>query len=72
MGQPGFSDEVNKSAYARADVVRHYESLDMLLKPERLLLERLTPEIAGKKILDIAVGGGRTTKYLLPISRDYT
>ena len=72
MGQSGFSDQVNKSAYARADVVRHYESLDMLLEPERLLLERLTPEIAGKRILDIAVGGGRTTKYLLRISRDYT
>lgn len=66
------SDEINKSAYARADVVRHYESLDMLLKPERLLLERLAPEISGGKILDIAVGGGRTTKYLLGISRDYT
>jgi SAM-dependent methyltransferase len=69
---PVFSDEINKSAYARADVVKHYESLDMLLKPERLLLERLTPEIAGKKILDIAVGGGRTTKYLLRLSDDYT
>jgi SAM-dependent methyltransferase len=72
MAGQNFLDRVNKSAYARADVVSHYESLDMLLEPERILLERLTPSIKDKKILDIAFGGGRTTKYLLPISRDYT
>jgi SAM-dependent methyltransferase len=71
-GQPHFLDRVNKSAYARADVVKHYEGLDMLLEPERILLERLTPSIRDTKILDIAFGGGRTTKYLLPVSRDYT
>ncbi|MDT7603723.1 MAG: hypothetical protein QOF61_1720 [Acidobacteriota bacterium] len=72
MDRQSLLDRVNQSAYARADVVKHYESLDMLLEPERILLERLTPSIKDKKILDIAVGGGRTTKYLLPISRDYT
>lgn len=65
-------DLVNKKTYARADVVKHYENLDMLLKPERILLERLAPAISGKKILDIAIGAGRTTKYLLQISKDYT
>ncbi|MFL6229236.1 MAG: class I SAM-dependent methyltransferase [Pyrinomonadaceae bacterium] len=72
MARQNFLDQVNQSAYARADVVSHYESLDMLLEPERVLLERLTPSIRDKKILDIAFGGGRTTKYLLRISRDYT
>ena len=72
MGRQSFLDRINQSAYARADVVSHYEHLDMLLEPERLLLQRLTPAIKDKKILDIAIGGGRTTKYLLPISRDYT
>jgi SAM-dependent methyltransferase len=72
MGRTSLLDRVNQSAYARPDVVKHYEDLDMLLEPERLLLERLTPTIKGKKILDIAIGGGRTTKYLLKISDDYT
>lgn len=71
-GREGLLDRVNKRAYARADVVAHYASLDMLLEPERLLFERLAPALRGKRILDIAVGGGRTTKYLLEISRDYT
>jgi SAM-dependent methyltransferase len=65
-------DQFNKRAYARKDVVSHYEHLDMLLVPERILLSRLAPALRGKKILDIAIGGGRTTKYLLEISRDYT
>ncbi len=72
MSRQGLLDQVNKRAYARADVVEHYERLDMLLEPERALLKRLAPEIRGRKILDIAVGGGRTTKYLLEISGDYT
>lgn len=72
MSRQGLLDRVNKRAYARADVLSHYERLDMLLEPERILLERLAPGLRGKKILDIAVGGGRTTKYLLEISGDYT
>ena len=36
------------------------------------MFEKLSPTIKDSKILDIGVGGGRTTKYLLPISRDYT
>jgi SAM-dependent methyltransferase len=72
MEQQSLLDRVNQRAYARTDVVKHYEHLDMLLEPERLLLDRLTPSLKDKKILDIAIGGGRTTKYLLRISRDYT
>lgn len=72
MSRQGLLDQVNKRAYARADVVSHYERLDVLLEPERILLERLAPDLRGKKILDVAVGGGRTTKYLLELSGDYT
>lgn len=72
MSQQELFDRVNKRAYARADVVDHYAQLDVLLEPERVLLERLAPALRGKKILDIAFGGGRTTKRLLEISSDYT
>jgi ubiquinone/menaquinone biosynthesis C-methylase UbiE len=72
MSEQELFDRVNKRAYARADVVDHYAQLDALLEPERVLLERLAPTLRGKKILDIAFGGGRTTKHLLEISTDYT
>nr|WP_246389279.1 class I SAM-dependent methyltransferase [Microvirga mediterraneensis] len=45
--------------------------MDKLQPPEAAILSILEPEIAGKRILDIGVGGGRTTRYLTGLSRDY-
>jgi len=66
------SNVVNKTTYARADVIKYYQAVEMLLEAEKVLFEKLFPTIKDKKILDIGIGGGRTTKYLLQISRDYT
>ncbi|MCY7374718.1 MAG: class I SAM-dependent methyltransferase [Pyrinomonadaceae bacterium] len=66
------SNSVNKTAYARADVIRYYLGVDKLLEAEKVLLEKLSPTIRDSKILDIGVGGGRTTKFLLSISNNYT
>ena len=63
---------INKTTYSRADVVKYYQNTERLLKAEEVLFEKLSPIIKNSKILDIGIGGGRTTKYLLPISRDYT
>jgi ubiquinone/menaquinone biosynthesis C-methylase UbiE len=65
-------DKVNREIYGRSDVLKHYQTIDFLFNPEQVLLEKLRPFIKDKKILDIGVGGGRTTKFLLEISRDYT
>jgi SAM-dependent methyltransferase len=65
-------DEVNKRTYARKDVLDWYDNLDFILKPERVILEKIAPLIRNKKLLDIGIGGGRTTKLLLEISKDYT
>jgi ubiquinone/menaquinone biosynthesis C-methylase UbiE len=65
-------DDINKSAYAAADVVDWYEELDFVLKPEAAILKKITPVIRDRKLLDIGIGAGRTTKLLLEISSDYT
>jgi len=65
-------DKINKSAYAADDVVGWYEQLDFILKPEAAILKKIAPLITNKKLLDIGIGAGRTTKFLLEISRDYT
>ncbi len=62
----------NKTAYARADVLAYYQNLEILFEPEKILFEKLLPEIKDSKILDLGIGGGRTTGHLLQISNDYT
>jgi ubiquinone/menaquinone biosynthesis C-methylase UbiE len=65
-------DDINKSAYAAAEVVDWYQDLDVILKPEAAILKKIQFAIKGKKLLDIGIGAGRTTKFLLEISSDYT
>jgi ubiquinone/menaquinone biosynthesis C-methylase UbiE len=65
-------ESLNQTSYANTKVLDYYDGLDKLFPAERVLFEKLSAKIANLKILDIGVGGGRTTKYLLPISSDYT
>jgi SAM-dependent methyltransferase len=52
-------------------VVRHYRRLRGLHPPEQSILRRFHQDLTGKRILDIGVGGGRTTPFLLELSQDY-
>jgi SAM-dependent methyltransferase len=52
--------------------LKFYDQQTDLFESERVILQQLTPQIKGKKILDIGVGGGRTIPALLKISDDYT
>lgn len=72
MQNQSSSDLVNKFSYANPDVIEFYQDAERLLKAEKVLFEKLAPKIENKKILDIGIGGGRTTKYLLQITDDYT
>src|SRR2546430_9588074 len=65
-------DQINKQAYSATGVVDWYRDFDFLLKPEKVLLQKIRPEIEGQRLLDIGIGSGRTTKHLLEISSDYT
>jgi SAM-dependent methyltransferase len=63
---------LGQRVYARRKVADKYARASGLLPAERRILNQLLPEIKGKRLLDIGVGGGRTTPALLEISRDYT
>ncbi|MDQ3801436.1 MAG: class I SAM-dependent methyltransferase [Acidobacteriota bacterium] len=65
-------DSVNQKTYAKAKVLDYYDGLNELFPAEKVLFEKLSAKIKNSKILDIGVGGGRTTKYLLPLAADYT
>lgn len=59
----------NLSVYNMAEVVRHYASLDYLTSCEAVLFYAFLQD--GMRVLDLGVGGGRTTPYLSSIARRY-
>ena len=65
-------DDINKAAYASRDVVDWYKDFDFILKPEAVIIEGIRAAIEGKKLLDIGIGAGRTTRFLLEVTQDYT
>lgn len=58
----GRSAATNLQTYDAPEVAAHYATLDYLTPCERELFEIYIP--AGSAILDLGVGGGRTTSYL--------
>ncbi len=72
MNEQSPAGSVNQKTYAKAKVLDYYDGLNELFPAEKVLFEKLSAKIENLKILDIGGGGGRTTKYLLPLSSDYT
>src|SRR3712207_5226990 len=64
--------ERNRAVYGTEEAVAHYVRSADLLPGERVILDALRDELRGQPLLDIGVGGGRTTPHLLQISEDYT
>lgn len=65
-------DFVNRETYARRDVLDFYHNANGLLPAEAKIFDRLEHEIRNKRMLDLGVGGGRTTAFLLGLTDDYT
>jgi len=63
----------NEETYNNPKKLIEYDidHISELQKPEKIILSKITPFIRNKPILDLAIGGGRTTKHLLKISKNY-
>lgn len=62
----------NQAAFGDSTVVKAYSGEQPWLFPaERKILTALKSEVAGLPILDVGVGGGRTTPFMLELSSDY-
>jgi SAM-dependent methyltransferase len=66
------TDILNRRANGRGVAIEAYPSAADLSIAERAIFQKLSPRLAGKRLLDIGVGGGRTTAFMLDLSRDYT
>lgn len=62
----------NRSAFVRQDVIKYYLNAEELLPAEKAILNRISPSLQEARLLDLGVGGGRTTPHLLTLSRHYT
>lgn len=65
------ANERNQRTYESADIVFWYARTAALSPPEQAIVEQLRPRLASAELLDIGVGGGRTTGHLLPLVRRY-
>jgi ubiquinone/menaquinone biosynthesis C-methylase UbiE len=72
MSEQHVMDSVNRDAYDSALATEAYDREGDLSIAERVILKQVRARVLGKRILDIGVGGGRTTRFLLELSRKYT
>jgi SAM-dependent methyltransferase len=63
-------DSINARVYQRAGIEREYQD-DGLTRAEGIALLKYQPAFAGKDVLDIGVGTGRTAFYLASLARRY-
>ena len=60
-----------KTKYEIKDWIEIYSSWNHLLKPEEVVLQKLKPVLPTMRMLDIGVGGGRTTHFFCDAVREY-
>ncbi|MFL6248280.1 MAG: class I SAM-dependent methyltransferase [Thermoanaerobaculia bacterium] len=61
----------NRSTYESSDAVREFAKLSDLQAPERAILDLVAPSLPRARMLDLGVGGGRTTAHFAPRVADY-
>lgn len=62
---------MNKSGYEDHEIASYYAKQSDLQPPEEAILSVLVNALAGKRMLDIGVGGGRTTLHFAKWTADY-
>ncbi len=61
----------NQRTYAAAGIVRHYAALSELQPAEQTVLNLLRDRLPAMQMLDIGVGGGRTTQHFAQFTAGY-
>lgn len=69
--QPPPSSRSNRDTYGDPKVARHYAEMTALEAAERAAIDSIAMKCRSLPVLDLGVGGGRTTPALLAISNDY-
>ncbi|HEY9752493.1 MAG TPA: class I SAM-dependent methyltransferase [Coleofasciculaceae cyanobacterium] len=64
-------DDRNQKTYTAAQVVRHYAQLQKLQPAEQTIFEQLRSRLPVMNMLDMGVGGGRTTQHFASRVKGY-
>ncbi|MGB5593454.1 MAG: class I SAM-dependent methyltransferase [Crocosphaera sp.] len=64
-------DEKNYQTYSQPEIVRYYQQLKQLQPAEETIIKLLRDKLSKITMLDIGVGGGRTTKHFYPLVKKY-
>jgi ubiquinone/menaquinone biosynthesis C-methylase UbiE len=65
-------DDLNQKTYTSQSIVQHYAELRALQPAEVTVFNLLHPLLGSMKMLDIGVGGGRTTQHFSGVTAEYT
>lgn len=61
----------NQKTYTSASIINYYTQLSALQPAEQTIFNLLRDQLPTFKMLDLGIGGGRTTKYFAPIVAEY-
>jgi ubiquinone/menaquinone biosynthesis C-methylase UbiE len=62
----------NHATYSSSNIVWHYTQLSKLQPAEQTIFDLLRDRLPTMKMLDIGIGGGRTTQHFAPLAGEYT
>jgi len=71
MAARGDIDSLNKNFYLSKTAASWYAEKEFVLPEEQSFLREFGAEINGRDMLDIGIGAGRSTRYLLPLAGSY-
>ena len=68
-----FSEKVdsNQKTYTSAGIVNYYTQLTAIVPAEQTIVNLLHDQLPSFKMLDLGIGGGRTTQYFAPLVAEY-
>src|SRR5690348_17274690 len=70
-GSPDVARDGNRRFYESRFIGARYARQSGLQPAEAAIIERYRRQVSGARILDLGVGGGRTTAFLAPLAGDY-
>lgn len=65
------TNQKNQETYRAPDIVRYYAQLQRLQPAEAAIRDRLRLQLPHLKMLDLGIGGGRTTQHFAPLVGEY-